>query len=114
MKTKNPRFVMLLSALLAMLAAGASGQRLSRISPSHKGFLQDVNQQAGDVPAGSQQWSLLFPTDSLIVFSGGNYVAVPNDVMALSNANGIGTPDWTTVIPNGAPGSPAARTFSTG
>jgi Galactose oxidase, central domain len=131
MKTKNPRSAMVLSALLAILTVAASGQMLSRISPSRRGFRTAANQQESNAPAANQHWSLLFPTDifdergaaaavydqptnSLIVFSGGNFNAVPNDVIALSNANGIGTPDWTTVIPDGAPGSPAARTFSTG
>src|SRR5215470_4596938 len=81
-------------------------------------------------PVSSPKWTLLFPrhipdehfanaavydkaTNQLIAFGGASSSAVPNDVVSLSNANGIGTPDWTTVIPAGTNGSPSGRTFLT-
>lgn len=80
------------------------------------------------VSAAGTRWTLLFPThilderfasaavydaatNRLIAFSGASLSAVPNDVISLANANGIGTADWTTEIPDGAAGSPAGRTF---
>ena len=81
-------------------------------------------------PVSSPKWTLLFPrhipdehfanaavydtpTNQLIAFGGSSPSAVPNDVVSLSNANGIGTSDWTTVIPAGTNGSPSGRTFLT-
>jgi len=81
--------------------------------------------------AASSAWTLLIGTDaiaaryghsaaydagsnSMIVF-GGQTANTPdnqNDVMLLSHANGLGgTPQWTTLIPNGAAGSPPARHY---
>jgi len=82
----------------------------------------------------ASRWALLFPTtpintlsrfaptsvydpatNSMIVFGG--YVdglTTQNDVLALSHANGLGgTPAWSTIIANGAAGSPAARYYQT-
>jgi hypothetical protein len=53
------------------------------------------------------------PTNSLIMFGGDLYADTSNDLKLLSNANGIGTSDWVTVIPDGAPNSPPARAFQT-
>jgi len=76
----------------------------------------------------AQSWSLLAPTgplpvprdisaavyssasNRLILFGGYPHVTpYINDLWILSDANGLGTPTWTQVIPNGAPGSPPAR-----
>ncbi len=76
----------------------------------------------------AQSWSLLTPTaplpvprdisaavyssasNRLILFGGYPHVTpYINDLWILSDANGLGTPTWTQVIPNGAPGSPPAR-----
>jgi len=76
------------------------------------------------------KWTLLFPTqipderfaasaaydiatNSLLVFAGANFSTIRNDLLSLSNANGLGTSEWTTVIPDGAAGSPSGRTFHT-
>ncbi|HKZ63091.1 MAG TPA: kelch repeat-containing protein [Thermoplasmata archaeon] len=49
-------------------------------------------------------------TNRMIVFGGRNASGPRNDVWVLANANGLGgTPTWTNLIPDGAPGSPAAR-----
>jgi len=46
-------------------------------------------------------------TNVMIVFGGGDWA---NSVWTLSNANGLtGTPAWTNLIANGAPGSPKGR-----
>jgi len=80
------------------------------------------------LPAAGAKWTLLFPThilderfasaavydavtNRLIAFSGANFNSVPNDVLSLANANGTGTANWTTEIPDGAAGSPPGRTF---
>lgn len=45
--------------------------------------------------------------NELIVFGFGSVVSLYNDTWVLSSANGIGgTPSWTNIIPNNAPGSP--------
>jgi len=128
MPTKKTHLLMSLVVLLAMFSAAATGQMIGRNS-NHKGF-QAVENHHESPMGGSHKWTLLFPThilderfaasavydaptNSLIVFSGADLVDVPNDVLSLANANGLGTPDWTTVIPSGTPGSPAARTFHT-
>src|ERR1700722_18803162 len=127
--SKSWRHGILLTASL-ILAVSAEAQaihrrpaRLSGFTPAHPAV------EAGSPPARST-WTLLFPTtilderfaaaavydaptNNLIVFGGASTVTVDNDVIALANANGIGTSNWPTVIPNGAPGSPAARTFHT-
>jgi hypothetical protein len=118
----------ILLTVLLILAVSAETQaihrrptRLSRFTPARPAV-------EADLPAAGSTWTLLFPTkilderfaaaavydaptNSLIVFGGASATTVDNDVIALANANGIGTSNWTTVIPNGAPGSPAARTF---
>lgn len=117
-------------ALLLTLTLSALGQSITRNSRRHGGFTSaHAAVEAGSPPA-SSTWTLLFPTtilderaaaaavydaltNSLIVFGGASAATVDNDVIALANANGIGTSNWTTVIPNGAPGSPAARTYHT-
>jgi len=90
---------------------------------------QAAQENAGArVPATSPKWTLLFPThilderfasaavydaatNRLIAFSGANLNGVPNDVISLANANGIGTANWTSEIPDAAVGSPPGRTF---
>src|ERR1700716_1099499 len=113
----------ILLTVLLILAVSAETQaihrrptRLSRFTPARPAI-------EADLPAAGSTWTLLFPTkilderfaaaavydaptNSLIVFGGASTTTVDNDVIALANANGIGTSNWTTVIPNGAPGSP--------
>jgi Kelch motif protein/galactose oxidase-like protein len=130
MTDKKTRLLMGFVVLLWMFTAAASGQMIGRNLASHKGFRPAAAGNDVAAPAGSRKWTLLFPThilderfaaaavydaptNSLIVFSGSSLFDVPNDVMSLSNANGIGTPNWTTAIPSGAPGSPVGRTFHT-
>jgi hypothetical protein len=113
---------------LAMVSSFAGGQGPGR-SPGRHGGPQSA-WEGGTEPETGPKWKLLFPADildersaaagvydastnSLLVFSGSNFNSLPNDVLSLSNANGLGTSDWTTVIPSGAPGSPAGRTFHT-
>lgn len=50
-------------------------------------------------------------SNRLILFGGRPSTIINfNDVWVLTNANGLGgEPDWSNVIPNGAPGSPTAR-----
>jgi len=79
-------------------------------------------------PSRAQSWSLIAPagplpvprdisaavyssaSNRLILFGGYPHVTpYTNDLWILSDANGLGTPTWTQVIPNGAPGSPQAR-----
>jgi len=127
MTTRKTRLLIGFAVLLSLVTATASGQRIGRNPARQKGF-QPAAADTVEAPVSSRAWTLLFPsavldergaaasvydapTNSLIVFSGGNFNDVPNDVMALSNANGIGTPNWTEVIPNGAAGSPPGRTF---
>jgi hypothetical protein len=55
-------------------------------------------------------------TNRMTIFGGAGFVAgsctVSNAVWALQNANGLGgSAVWTNVVPEGAPGSPAARNF---
>ncbi len=131
MTNNKSRLLIIFAALLWMFTAAANGQMIGRHRYQHRGSLPS---QAGDnveAPASKPTWTLLFPTQILserdggaavydaptntfIVFSGADYEQVPNDVLSLSNANGIGTPTWTTVIPNGAPGSPVERAGHTG
>jgi hypothetical protein len=130
MTNHKMRLLMGSAVLLWMFTTAASGQMIGRNRYNLRGF--EPAQASSDValPSG-RAWTLLFPThildergagagiydaptNSFIVFSGGSLVDVPNDVMSLANANGSGTPNWTTVIPSGAPGSPAGRTFHTG
>jgi hypothetical protein len=130
MTTKKTRLLMSFAVLLGMFTAVASAQMAGRNPARHKGFQSALASNEVEAPASSRKWTLLFPThllderfasaavydeptNSLIVFSGASFADVPNDVLSLSNANGIGTPNWTSVIPNGAPGSPAGRTFHT-
>jgi galactose oxidase-like protein len=108
----------------------ASGQMIGRKPARFKGFQTAAASNEIAAPAVGPKWTLLFPThilderfagaavydaptNRLLVFSGSSLFDVPNDVLSLSNANGIGTADWTTVIPNGALGSPVGRTFHT-
>jgi hypothetical protein len=117
----------LLTALL-ILAMSAEGQAIHRKPTRLSGFKPALPAVEADSPPASSTWTLLFPTkilderfaaaavydaptNSLIVFGGASAATVDNDVIALANANGVGTSNWTTVIPNGDPGSPAARTF---
>jgi hypothetical protein len=93
-----------------------------------RGSTQPVNGSVAGSPSASPKWALLFPkftidqrwlavgvydtpTNSLIVFGGANFLALANDVMSLSNANGKPRGTWTTVIPNRNPGSPDARVY---
>ena len=116
-----------LISTLCLFSTVATGQMIGQNPARYRGFQSSATNNDADVPT-SRKWTLLFPTtildergadaavydaptNSLIVFSGANLVAVPNDVMALANANGIGTPNWTTIIPDGAVGSPVGRTF---
>jgi hypothetical protein len=117
----------LLTALL-ILAVSAEAQAIHRRPTRLSGFTPARPAVEAGSPAAGSTWTLLFPThllderfagaavydaatNSLIVFGGlgAGAIAIDNDVIALANANGIGTSNWTTVIPNGAPGSPAAR-----
>jgi Galactose oxidase, central domain len=117
-----------LIALLLTLTLSAVGQSIARHSRKYQTFTSAGTSVETQLPGAGSTWTLLFPTkilderaaaaavydaptNSLIVFSGASASTVVNDVMALSNANGIGTSDWTTVIPNGDPGSPPARTY---
>lgn len=113
--------------LMAVVPAGA--QMLGRRPVRNGGLVPPRSANSGPATSGPT-WSLLFPTailderfatsavydgptNSMIVFGGASLTSVKNDVMALSNANGVGTGTWTTVIPDGEPGSPAARDFHT-
>ena len=52
----------------------------------------------------------------MIVFGGSNFAVTKdtNAVWTLSHANGLGgTPQWTNIVPNGAPGSPSKRSNQT-
>jgi len=115
-------------ALLLTLTLSAVGQSITRFSGRRRGFMPSQPHTESGAPPASSKWTLLFPTtilderaaaaavydaptNSLIVFGGASASTVDNDVMALANANGIGISNWTTVIPNGAPGSPEARTY---
>src|SRR5215470_659549 len=97
--------------------AGPNAARLAR----WRAIPQD---DGASIPVSSAKWTLLFPkhipdehfanaavydtaTNQLIAFGGSSPSAVPNDVLSLSNANGIGTPDWKTVIAAGTNGSPS-------
>jgi Kelch motif len=91
---------------------------------------------AGAIAASAaSHWTLIFPTgiadtelaahtavydpgtNSMIVFGGFDYGmgrAQTNAVLLLTHANGLGgTSNWTTLIANGAPSSPAARDLHT-
>jgi hypothetical protein len=78
----------------------------------------------------AQSWNLLAPTGAkpaargmngtpgvydptsnrMIIFGGRDGSGQNlNDVWVLENANGLGTPQWLELIPNGAVGSPPAR-----
>ncbi len=62
----------------------------------------------GGPPAATANLPVVYDraTNRLILFGG---ESVTNDVWALTNANGLGgAPQWIQLIPNGAPGSPAA------
>lgn len=51
--------------------------------------------------------------NNALIFFGGSpsFGTFRNDVWELHNANGIGTPTWQQLIPNGQPGSPPAGAF---
>jgi hypothetical protein len=115
-------------ALLLTLTLAAAGQSITRHPLRREGFTSAQAALDSGSPQARSAWTLLFPTtilderfaasavydpptNSLIVFGGASASSVDNDVIALANANGIGTSNWTTVIPNGDPGSPGARTF---
>jgi hypothetical protein len=100
---------------------GRDAIKHAKWQPAH----EDVRAAA---PASGPKWTLLFPThvlderfasaaiydaatNRLIAFSGASFNAVPNDVLSLADANGMGTPNWTSEIPDGAAGSPPGRTF---
>jgi hypothetical protein len=132
MSTSKARVCMVLAAVLCLLAAVASGQTTRR-GLAHRGqFQPSATGRETATPAANPKWTVLFPnqildgrwagagaydaaTNSLLVFggsgfSGGGIVGgVTNDLLSLSNANGIGTGTWTQVIPYGDPGSPPAR-----
>ena len=117
-----------LIALLLTLTLSAVGQSIARHSRKYQRSTSAGTSVKTQLPPAGSTWTLLFPTNilderaaaaavydtptnSLVVFGGASGSAVVNDVMALSNANGIGTSNWTTVIPNGDSGSPPARTY---
>jgi hypothetical protein len=119
-----------LIALLLTLTLSAVGQSIAQHSRKYQTFTSAGTSVETRLPPAGSTWTLLFPTkilderaaaaavydaptNSLIVFGGASASTVVNDVMALSNANGIGTSNWTTVIPNGDSGSPPARTYHT-
>ena len=123
------RHGILLTALL-MLAVSAEAQAIYRRPARHSGFTPSHAAVEAGSPATGPVWTLLFPTvggverentaavydpptNSLIVFGGDDSTSVNNDVLSLSNANGVVTGTWTTVIPNGAAGSPSARVSHT-
>jgi len=119
------------SAVIWLLTTFSWGQVVARHNAARFARWRAIPDDVGPVtPVSSPKWTLLFPrhipdehlanaavydtaTNQLIAFGGASFSAVPNDVVSLSNANGIGTPDWTTVIPAGANGSPSGRTFLT-
>jgi Galactose oxidase, central domain len=117
-----------LIALLLTLTLSALGQSITRHPVRYRGVPSALSTADAGSPPSSTTWTLLFPTkilderaaaaavydaptNSLIVFGGASGASVDNDVIALANANGIGTSNWTTLIPNGDSGSPVARTF---
>ena len=130
---KNKKAHLLAACLISaiwLFSTIAAGQMIGRNPARHRGFQPAALGNDVEAPAVGPKWTLLFPThilderfaaaavydtptNSFLVFSGGSLFDVPNDVMSLSNANGIGTPNWTTAIPSGAPGSPVGRTFHT-
>src|SRR5215469_4487115 len=119
------------SAVIWLLTTFSWGQVVARHNAARFARWRAIPDDVGPVtPVSSPKWTLLFPrhipdehlanaavydtaTNQLIAFGGASFSAVPNDVVSLSNANGIGTPDWTTVILGGANGSPSGRTFLT-
>jgi hypothetical protein len=119
-----------LIALLLALTLSAVGQSIARHSRKYQGFTSARASLETQLPPAVSTWTLLFPTkilderagaaavydpptNALIVFGGASAATVDNDVISLVNANGIGTSNWTTVISNGSPGSPPARTYHT-
>jgi hypothetical protein len=126
MKTRCLQNVIVV-ALLAGLTVSTSGQSIKPVDRKPIGLSAGRSEGAGPASA----WTLLLandpvkderqlaaaaydaPTNSLIVFAGNNTSALNNDVRSLSSANGIGSSDWTIVIPNGDAGSPTARVAHT-
>ena len=116
-------------ALGLALTASLSAQVIAH-RPGRSWKNQGVTTEDNLSQSATRKWTLLFPggmpderfagaavydspTNSMIVFGGFGSAGVVNDVLSLSKANGNGASAWTTVIPNSAAGSPAARDFHT-
>jgi len=128
---KKMPFVTCCLATLVWLLATFSQAQVAGHNAARIARWRAISDDAGPAtPVSSPKWTLLFPrdipdehfanaaiydtaTNQLIAFGGSSPSAVPNDVLSLSNANGIGTPDWKTVIAAGTNGSPSGRTFLT-
>ena len=138
--THKAAYLRLLSRLLlGLVIAAASTMALAQntLATAHRyrpGMQRPSAVTGGEtVPAGTTpKWTLLFPsnfsdfidghtavydgaTNSMIVFGGYDLDLneVVNGVTSLSQANGLSTGAWSTVIANGAAGAPPARASAT-